>query len=85
MNIIDTLIREPQLRWFILFTWMTFVMVYRWGVNRWLYLNYPKLKKRKIFYCSSCFGFWLCFIISGFDLVTSASAFLIFNFYEKNK
>ena len=87
MNItgVDNLIHEPQLRWVILFTFVTFVLVYRWGLNRKLYLNYPKLKKRKFIYCSSCFGFWLCMLLSGFDIVTSASAFLIFNLYEQNQ
>jgi len=78
-----TWIETPTYKVGLLFIFIVFVLVYRLGVNRWLYLNYPKLKKRKIIYCSTCFAFWLTLLISQ-NLVISATAFLIYNLYEKN-
>jgi len=84
MSLIENLISLQSYRFALLVTFVVFVLVYRVGLNRWLCLQYPKLKKLKFFYCSTCFGFWVCVALS-FNIVTSASAFLIFNIYENNQ
>lgn len=62
---------------------LVFVLVYRWGVNRWIQLNWPRTKKMKSIYCSTCFGFWLTLVFST-NVLTAIMAFLIYSFYEKN-
>lgn len=67
----------------LVFIFLVFVMVYRWGINRLIYLNWPKAKRIKSIYCSTCFAFWLTLLIST-NVLTAAMAFLIYSFYEKN-
>jgi hypothetical protein len=73
----------PSLEFNLLMTFLVFVLVYRLGINRWMYLQYPKLRKFKPIYCDACFGFWLTLFISQ-HVLTAALAFLIYSFYEKN-
>lgn len=68
----------------LLVTFLVFVITYRWGINRWICLQWPKLKKVKFLYCSSCFGWWVALAFSQ-NVITAALAFLIYNFYEKNR
>ncbi len=73
----------PTLLQLALCTLTTFVAVYRWGVPRWIRLNYPKLGAYKVLKCETCFSFWLCLLIST-NLTTAAAAYLLYNFYERN-
>lgn len=76
-------IQTPSLLRLALCTFITFVAVYRWGLPRFLTLNFPKLKKYKVLNCESCFAFWLCLLIST-NLLTGIIAYLVYNFYEKD-
>ena len=67
----------------LVFIFLVFVMVYRWGINRQIYLNWPKSKRVKMIYCDTCFAFWLTLAIST-NVLTAIMAFLIYSFYEKN-
>lgn len=67
----------------VLMIFLVFVLTYRWGLNFRIRMNLFKGKKIKILYCDTCFGFWLCLLLST-NLVTAATAFLIYSFYEKN-
>jgi hypothetical protein len=73
----------PTYEFNLIIVFIVFVLVYRIGLNKWLYLNHPRLKKFKPIYCSSCFGFWLSLILST-NVLTAATAFLLYSFYEKN-
>lgn len=67
----------------LFYIFLVFVIVYRWGLNRKIYLMYPKVKKIKFIYCSTCFAFWLTLVLST-NVLTAITAFLIFSFYEKD-
>jgi hypothetical protein len=76
-------IDERSFAYNLLFIFIGFVLVYRIGLNRWIYLQWPKAKKYKVIYCSACFGFWITLLFST-NVLTAASAFLIYSFYEKD-
>lgn len=82
-RIIVHLLLTPTLLQFVLSTLITFVVVYRWAVPRWIRLNHPKLGDYKVLKCETCFSFWLCLLIST-NLTTAAAAYLLYNFYEKH-
>lgn len=73
----------PTYEFNLLMVFISFVLVYRVGLNRWIYLNWPKAKKIKAIYCSTCFAFWLTLVLST-NVLTAITAFLIFSFYEKD-
>lgn len=82
----------PTMQQFVLSIFITFFVVYRYNVQRRIrYHNHIEPSdltmwlrfRTKILNCESCFGFWLCLLIST-NLTTAAAAFLLYNLYEKN-
>lgn len=82
-DLFDYFIQTPSILKLALCTFITFVVVYRWGLQRMIRYHFPTLKKHKILNCETCFGFWFCLLIST-NLLTGVIAYLIYNFYEKN-
>ena len=76
-------IELPSYEFNLIMVFLVFVLVYRWGINRMIYLNWPKAKRYKIIYCDTCFAFWLTLLLST-NVLTAITAFLIYSFYEKN-
>lgn len=83
MKYLENTIELQSVEVITLHVFISFVVTFRWGINRWMYLQWPKLKKKKLIYCSTCFAFWLALAMSQ-NVTTAALAFLIFNFYGKN-
>lgn len=83
-DLISSFLGSPSQLQFVTCTFVTFVAVYRWGLNRWLRYNFFSYKKYKVLECETCFAFWLCLLIS-INFQTAVVAYLIFNFYEKNR
>jgi hypothetical protein len=86
LETLGTLEHWTQLQKFeynLFYIFLVFVLVYRWGVNRKIYLHHPGAKKIKFIYCSTCFAFWLTLLLST-NVLTAMMAFLIFSFYEKD-
>lgn len=88
----------PTLTSFVLTVFLSFVLMYRFNVQRHLryktfhsfvYRDRTKANTKyyhrfldKLLNCETCFAFWLCFLIST-NLTTAAAAFLLFNYYEQ--
>lgn len=83
-DLFDHVISTPSVMQLVLCTWISFVAVYRWGITRWIKYNFVPYKKYKVLECETCFSFWFCCLIST-NLITGMIAYLIFNFYEKNR
>lgn len=74
----------PTVLQLVLSTFVTFVIVYRWNIQRHLrYKVFTRFSESKILNCDTCFGFWLCLLIST-NLTTAAAAYLLYNFYGKD-
>lgn len=73
----------PTVLQLVLSTFVTFVIVFRWNIQRHLrYKVFTRCSESKILNCETCFGFWLCLLIST-NLTTAAAAYLLYNFYEQ--